>query len=348
MVRASVRFGALGVAALVAVSGGWSSTTPAALPRPGIVSLDLRTHAEHLFPLRDLAGLSPEGRRIAFVTSPGNHYQLRVQRLDGSHDHVLVRMRWPLSMGEPRWSPNGRTIAYLRFDPACPTGPPGCHGAVQLWLVRPAGGPPKLLSDDADGAAWAPDSQRLAFGAEVDAGAGLARLTVASPDGFGRVAFGQPRSIFSLSWSPDGSTLFYSTNSTGFPQFGDGAIHAVDPATGGDHIIAAGLDPKSSADGKFLSFVHLHGKRVTLLVLHNGKPRVVLSRPNFFFAHAWSRRGHLLAFAATNRFGQDRVFVYDPDRAKPLRAVTRWGYGPVRSIAWSRDGRRILFERVNG
>jgi hypothetical protein len=35
--------------------------------------------------------------------------------------------------------------------------------------------------------------------------------------------------------------------------------------------------------------------------------------------------------------------VSDPDRRKPLRAVTRWTYGPVPSIAWSADGRRLLF-----
>jgi hypothetical protein len=222
-----------------------------------------------------------------------------------------------------------------------PLGHPGCHGAVQLWLVRPAGGPPKLLSDVADGAAWAPDSQRLAFGAEVDAGGGLARLTVASPTASG-------------AWPSDSRSR--SSRCPGLPTEARSSTRRTRRGSRSSVTVRSApwiLRPAETTSSRpasipnhpqtasFPSFVHLHGKRVTLLVLHNGKRRVVLSRPNFFFAHAWSRRGHLLAFAATNRFGEDRIFVYDPDRAKPLRAVTRWGYGPVRSIAWSRDGRRI-------
>ena len=345
--------------ALTLVSGGGAALTMRAASRPGIVSLDLRTHREHVFPPGDLAGLSPEGRRIAFARNQDNkECLLRVQRLDGSHTHMLVRTPLPVCIGEPRWSPDGRTIAYVRFDPGCKSGPPACHGAVQLWLVRPATGLPRLLSDDAHSPAWAPDSRRLAFPTEVDGAAGLARLTVSSADGSVRATFEPTRSIDSLSWSPDGGTLFYSTNATSFPQFGDGDIHAVDPATGRDRVVAAGIDPKSSADGRFLSFTHLDGKRgadldgrrATLVVVHEGKPHVVLSRRHFsyFFAHAWSRRGHLLACATTNSYGQSRIFVYDPDRPKLLRAVTGWSYGPVPSIAWSRDGRRLLFVRTAG
>ena len=113
-------------------------------------------------------------------------------------------------------------------------------------------------------------------------------------------------------------------------------------------VLARGVDPAWSRDTKFLSFVTRKGGRTTLFLQRHGTRRVVLSRPNFGFVHAWSPTGHLLAFAATNRYGQGRVFVFDPGRAKPLRAVTRWVYGPVASIVWSRDGKRILFARTAG
>jgi hypothetical protein len=141
---------------------GGARLTAQALARPGIVSLDLRTHKQRVFPLGDLAALSPEGRRVAVAENPDNkECLLYVHRLDGSHDHVLVQTAFPLCPGYPRWWP-------------------------------------------------AP------------------------------------------------------------------------------------------------------------------------------------------AFATTNRYGQGRVFVFDPGRAKPLRAVTPWVYGPVASIAWSRDWRCILFARTAG
>jgi Tol biopolymer transport system component len=140
----------------------------------------------------------------------------------------------------------------------------------------------------------------------------------------------------------------YSTNSPHFQDPNPGEIHSVAVGTGRDRVVAAGVDPASSHDGKVLSFIQRKGNRRTLCLLRDGKLRVILSRPNLDFVHAWSRTGHRLAFAITNRFGQAKVFVYDPGRPKPLRAVTRGQYGPVRSIAWSPDGRRLLFVRTTG
>jgi Tol biopolymer transport system component len=213
--------------------------------------------------------------------------------------------------------------------------------------VRTSGKSPRLLTNDAGAAAWVPDGERLAFPGEVDT-AGLARLTVQRADGSGRVAFGQRVYLYSLSWSGDGR-LVYSTNSPHFQDPNPGAIHSVAVGTGRDRVVAAGVDPASSHDGRFLSFIQrTEGNRRMLCLLRDGKVRVILSRPNLGFVHAWSRTGHRLAFAITNRFGQAKLFVYDPGRPKPLRAVTRGRYGPVPSIAWSPDGRRLLFVRTRG
>jgi Tol biopolymer transport system component len=139
----------------------------------------------------------------------------------------------------------------------------------------------------------------------------------------------------------------YSTNSPYFQDPNRGEIHSVAVGTGRDRVVAEGVNPASSHDGRFLSFVQRKGNRRTLILSGNGKLHVILGGPNLDFVHAWSRTGHRLAFAITNRFGQAKVFVYDPGRPKPLHAVTRGRYGPVGSIAWSPDGRRLLFVRTN-
>jgi Tol biopolymer transport system component len=337
--------GVLVVSALTLVGGGGAAPTARAVPRYGLISLDLRTHKEHVFPIGDLDALSPEGRRLAEARNPDNkECLLFVNRLDGSHRHVLVRTTFPACLANPRWSPDGRTIAYVLFG-ACDPTIPACH-PDQLWLVRTSGGPPRLLTNDAGTAAWGPDGERLAFPGEVDA-AGLARLTVQNRDGSGRALFGVRRYIYSLSWS-GGGRLVYSTNSPHFMDPNPGEIHFLAVGTGRDRVVAAGVDPASSHDGTFLSLIQRKGSRRTLWLLSRGKLRAILSQRNLEFVHAWSRTGHRLAFAITNRFGQAKVFVYDPGRAKPLRAVTRGRYGPVRSIAWSPDGRRLLFVRTSG
>ena len=265
-----------------------------------------------------------------------------MHRLDGSHERVLLRTPFPVCPGDPRWSPDGRTIAYSLFT-KCDPSLPACH-PVQLWLARTSGGPPTLLTNDAGTAAWAHEGKRLAFPGELET-AGRARLTVQRADGSGRVAFGGRVYIYSLSWAGHGR-LVYSTNSPYFQDSNPGEIHSVAVGTGRDRVVAAGVNPASSHDGRFLSLVQRKGNRRTLCLLRDGKLRVILGGANLDFVHAWSRTGHRLAFAITNRFDQAKVFVYDPGRPKPLRAVTRGRYGPVRSIAWSPDGRRLLFVRA--
>ena len=344
MVARAAIAGALAAAALVPIGGGGAAPTERTLARNGIVSLDLRTHREHVFPIGDLDALSPEGKRVAVAENPDNkECLLYVRRLDGSHRHVLVRTTFPACPGYPRWSPDGRRIAYRLFT-KCDLGAPGCH-PVQLWLVRTSGGAPTLLSNDAGTPAWAPDAERLAFPGELEP-AGRARLTVQRADGSGRVAFGGLVYIYSLSWSGNGR-LVYSTNSPYFQDANPGEIHSVAVGTGRDRVVAAGVNPASSQDGRFVSFIQRKGNRKKLCLLRNGKVRVILGGPNLDFVHAWSRTGHRLAFAITNRFGQAKIFVYDPGRAKPLSAVTHGRYGPVRAIAWSPDGRRLLFVRTN-
>jgi hypothetical protein len=144
------------------------------------------------------------------------------------------------------------------------------------------------------------------------------------------------------------ATSTHSTNSPHFQDPNPGEIHSVAVGTGRDRVVAAGVDPESSHDGRFLSLIQREGSRRTLCLLRNGKLRVILGQRSLEFVHSWSRTGHRLAFAITNRFGRAKVFIYDPGRPEALRAVTRGQYGPVPSIAWSPDGRRLLFVRTRG
>lgn len=234
MVGRAAMAGALAVSALLLAGGGGATPMAQALARPGIVSLDLRTHKQRVFPLGDLAALSPEGRRVAVAENPDNkECLLHVHRLDGSHDHVLVRTAFPLCPGYPRWSPDGRSptrcspsaIRASRDATPCRSGSFGARAAHRdcsaTTRVRRPG----------------PDSRRLAFPGQLDA-AGRSRLTVESLDGSSRAAFGSRVAIYSLSWSADGRRVLCSTNSPWFAERGPGEIHAVAVATG------AGLGPR--------------------------------------------------------------------------------------------------------
>ena len=70
--------------------------------------------------------------------------------------------------GEPRWSPDGRWIAFLGKRPG--TGSDKGDEETQVYLIAPDGGEARRLTDIPTGAfaiRWFPDSRRIAFASWV-------------------------------------------------------------------------------------------------------------------------------------------------------------------------------------
>jgi dipeptidyl aminopeptidase/acylaminoacyl peptidase len=130
---------------------------------------------------------APDGSRIAFLSysREGGPDGLWTARPDGSDRRLLVRsgdgqafagLRWP------RWSPDGRLIAFGGIDaasaglppPVCPSGfrwpwqprVAEAHGPpVDVWVVATGGGAPERLAElheDDPYLAWSPDGGALA------------------------------------------------------------------------------------------------------------------------------------------------------------------------------------------
>lgn len=102
--------------------------------------------------------LHPDGVRVAFtVTTPdleGDRYVTRIHLFDGDTTRVLTHGP---SDSSPRWSPDGRWLAFLRKGEA--------DTAKPQVVVMPADGGEALPVTDvklgASALAWAPDSDRL-------------------------------------------------------------------------------------------------------------------------------------------------------------------------------------------
>jgi Tol biopolymer transport system component len=106
----------------------------------------------------------------------------------------------------PRWSPDGKTIAYCTL-------PTASDEAVHIEFVSRDGGAPRQLTagdyrSQCD-PSWSPDGSSLAFGATTSAPSGIHILHVAS----GEVTTlpGSNR-FFSPRWSPDGRYIACQTS----------------------------------------------------------------------------------------------------------------------------------------
>jgi Tol biopolymer transport system component len=141
---------------------------------------------------------SPSGTRVAFDRHREGYGQASFTifsvRLDGSHARRIAFGR------DPVYSPDGRSIAYLRGGTGRSPGP------TSIGLVRPAGsgdhaittGPPDSAISDLD---WAPKGDQIAFELQFQG------LSTMNPDGSNQQVLGSYAAP--ISYSPNGRVIAF-------------------------------------------------------------------------------------------------------------------------------------------
>lgn len=294
--------------------------------------------------------LAPDGRWVAYIVK-----RVDPKNLDPATADKYVTDIWltatdgangprQLTNGgsdtAPRWSPDGRTIAFLSKR----------SGENQLWLIAVDGGEARRLTHTKGAIGtpvWSPDGQSIAFAAKV------------GPDGLGRAEAGAGAGADA---GADGGASAARRGGKG-----DSAARQA-PANGlvqSQAAIDAGLSPKS--DVRFINRLRykfngeglLGEKRSQIFVVDvtgeaassvgNGadsspEPRQLTSGDFDHGAPAWSPDGHYLAFAAdrdpeADHRHQSDVWVIPAAGGEPVRVTD--GGGHFVSPAWSPDGRHL-------
>ena len=120
----------------------------------------------HLKSVADPA-LAPDGSRVVFTygwvdaETLESRSRLRMLSLDKGAGEPAVEFTQGVRDGSPKFSPDGRAIAFLRPDDA---------GQRQIWLIPADGGEARQLTNSPGNIidlAWAPDSSKLAYSADV-------------------------------------------------------------------------------------------------------------------------------------------------------------------------------------
>jgi serine/threonine protein kinase len=184
---------------------------------------------------------SPDGRAVVFESRQGVASQL--WRLDRNSKPIQLTSEASSEDTFPRWSPDGRTIAFNRR----PT--QESMGAMDIWLMADDGANPHQLIEKAGWFAWMPDSRALVYFSNVDRQLYFFDIT----SGQSRRLTDEPKVVQAIASSPDGQWVIYGTLASGNID-----VRAIPSAGGEPRTVVAtphqDYHPFVSPSGKWLYF----------------------------------------------------------------------------------------------
>jgi eukaryotic-like serine/threonine-protein kinase len=269
--------------------------------------------------------LSPDGRRLAFVTEADGKYELWVRDLDSGTPRHLA----PASVfGSPFWSPNSRTIAFFQNG--------------KLRKIDPAGGQPTTLADAPNprGGSW---GSRGVIVFTPTSGSALMRVPAAGGAATPATALaGASESTHRWpTFQPNGRHFFYLSRNSGVDQ---GGIYLADLDTKERRRISAAMSsPAYDPRGLLLFF---HDGALRAMPFPNGEAVPVAEDVEYQINNSMARFSisdtGMLAWIAGSATGNMQLTWFDRD-GKELDTVG--SPGQMETAALSPDGKFVVTDR---
>ncbi len=332
--------------------------------------------------------LSPDGSRVLYVLSQWdmkeNLANTDIWMISARGGEPVKLTNGPKRDYSPRWSPDGRIVAFLsdRPEKGSRTGSSDDgRDRTQIYLINPNGGEAWRLTDSKTEVTffqWSADGKRIAYIAPdtltseeerkrkekddasvVEEKFQMSHISVIDIDS--REVVRRTSGSFhvdNVSWSPDGKWLTFSARPTPkVPDIFNTDVYIVSADSGKPRKIVErpGPDnnPRFSPDGKVVAFVSMDGKSNDWIANYNlclvstsGGEISNISRS--FDENVgnfwWAPDGKTIYFQSTVRTAT-QLFVLSID-TEEARQITG-SENAHSSFSFSRDGKKVAFLRQN-
>ena len=279
--------------------------------------------------------LSPDGRRIAYVSASTDVRRIVVQELESGQQVTIATAN---EAGSLRWSPDGSELLFLGRSPGQPGG---------LFVVSRAGGIPRPIVRGQFVACWSPDGQKIAIGQHL-----TGRVLLVDPTGrpVGSVALtGAQGWIADVDWSSVTDRLLV----VGRDPAGHHTIWTIAPDGSSQRTEVSETAEITSArwapGGDAIYYFRRDGQTVTLAKVSTSSrgsaPAALMTGIEADGSFAISADGRQLVYARAPF--HSNLYVVDtalpPGRSTPLTRQLTHGTSLVERPRVSPDGARVLF-----
>jgi TolB protein len=284
------------------------------------------------------AAWSPDGSRIAFVSTRDRNPEIYVMNADGSDQRRLSRH--PGLDMDPVWSPAGDRIAYTSQDD---------RGHGRIIVVHPDGSGPRPVTDGTLGdelnAAWSPDGRVLAF--TVRKGSGAEVWTAPTAGGAPKKLTDTAKAAAEFPvWSPDGRRLAYLVRTRSTSEIWTMNADGTDRKALTKSLLGRNIAPSWSPDGRRILFAsdRVDGNRMNVYVMDadGAGVRNVSNSPHEDTHPAWSADGRDILFTRMQG-GNTRIFRVAADGGEPAVVTANGRYDE-----WPRPRPATASTRVAG
>jgi Tol biopolymer transport system component len=282
---------------------------------------------------------SPDGKYLAYVDrGPSQSDVIFLLAVDNPQDKRPLTISF---VGQadffPRFSPDGRTVAFIRFA-----------DGGDIFLVPAAGGEPRRLTFDntyINGLDWTPDGAYIIFSSDRQGGRwGLWKV---------RASGGQPEPLsvgqdggYGYALSRDGHRLAFAQLELNENIWRYEVSAGERPSAPPKKVIAStgiNTEPQFSPGGKEVAFVSWRSGNWGIWVCdrEGANPRQLATSQVQVDAYPhWSPDGREIAFVASPE-GHPAIYVVSAERGTPRRLTL--DDRSVGAPTWSRDGKWIYF-----